>query len=437
MSNSQQNNWSNWSGSVQCNPKEIKTPSSQEEILSIINNCAEQKSTIRAVGSGHSFTGLVSTQGTLISLDLYQGLENIDPKNNEATVLGGTKLKSLGKLLLNNGLAQANLGDIDVQSIAGAISTGTHGSGVSLGSISTQILEITLLTAKGETIVCSENSNKEIFKAAQVSLGSLGIISKIKLQLLPAYKLKYVKEKSTLDDCLKNLEKYKTENHNFEFYWFPHTNGVQLKKLNITEAAPTKSSFMKYFNDMVLENGAFKVLSELCRVFPSLCKKVSKISAAAASTGVDINYSTKIYATPRLVKYQEMEYNLPAEKAVEALKEMRDCIHAANFRVHFPIHVRFMKADDMYLSPAYQRDSVYIGVHMYKGMEYKTYFDAMETIFKKYNGRPHWGKMHTRTAKELSQLYPMWNKFQEIRNQLDPNGLFMNDYLKKLMVGPS
>ncbi|MES2139104.1 MAG: D-arabinono-1,4-lactone oxidase [Bacteroidota bacterium] len=434
MSNSQQNNWSNWSGSVQCNPKEIKTPSSQEEILSIINNCAEQKSTIRVVGSGHSFTGLVGTQGTIISLDLLQGIENIDTEKKAATVLAGTKLKSLGELLLSNNLAQANLGDIDVQSIAGAASTGTHGTGVTLGSVSTQILEITLLTAKGEIIVCSENSNKDIFKAAQVSLGTLGIITKIKLQLVPAYKLKYVRAKTSLDDCLDNIEKYKSENRNFEFYWFPHTNGVQMKTLNITDEEPTKSSFMKYFNDMVLENGAFKVLSELCRLFPSLCKRVSKISAAAVSTGVDINYSTKIYATPRLVKFQEMEYNLPAEKAVEVLKEMRDCINAANFRVHFPIEVRFVKADDMYLSPAYQRDSVYIAVHMYKGMEYKTYFDAMETIFKKHNGRPHWGKMHTRTAKELSQLYPMWNKFQEIRNQLDPNGLFMNDYLKKLMV---
>ena len=434
MSENISNNWINWSGSVQCNPKEIKTPSSQEEILSIINKCAEQKSTIRVVGSGHSFTGLVGTEGTLISLNLYKGLASIDTQNNQATVLSGTKLKSLGELLLSNGMAQANLGDIDVQSIAGACSTGTHGTGITLGSVSTQIIEITLLTAKGEIIICSENSNKDIFKAAQVSLGALGIITKIKLQLVPAYKLKYIKRKASLDDCLTNIEKYKSENRNFEFYWFPHTNSVQMKTLNITEEEPTKSSVMKYFNDMVLENGAFKVLSELCRVFPSLCKKVSKISAAAVSAGVDINYSTKIYATPRLVKFQEMEYNLPAEKAVEALKEMRDCINAANFRVHFPIEVRFVKADDMYLSPAYHRDSVYIAVHMYKGMEYKTYFDAMELIFKKYNGRPHWGKMHTRTANELSQLYPMWNKFQEIRNRLDPSGLFMNPYLKKLMV---
>jgi FAD-linked oxidoreductase len=434
MSQTKSSSWSNWSGSVQCNPKEILEPSSVEEIQSIVKRCAAEKSTIRVIGSGHSFTGLVGNNKTLISLDAYQGVENVDKEKSQAVVRAGTKLKLLGETLLSNGLAQVNLGDIDVQSIAGATSTGTHGTGITLGSVSTQIAEITLVTAKGEVLVCSETQNKETFKAAQVAMGALGIVTKVKLQLVPAYKLKYVKEKVNLDDCLNNLDKYKTQNRNFEFYWFPHTNTIQAKMLNITDEAPMKSSVMKYFNDMVLENGAFKVLSELCRMFPSMSKSVAKISAGAVSTGVDINYSNRIYATPRLVKFQEMEYNLPAEHAVQAIKEMRESINANNFKVHFPIEVRFVKGDDIYLSPAYQRDSVYIAVHMYKGMEYKTYFDAMETIFKKYNGRPHWGKMHTRTASELSQLYPMWGKFQEIRHQLDPEGLFMNDYLRKLMV---
>ncbi len=434
MSQNKSGNWSNWSGSVQCTPKEILEPASIEEIQAIVKKGAAEKSTIRVIGSGHSFTGLVGTNKTLISLDAFQGVDSVDKVNNQAVVRAGTKLKLLGETLLSNGLAQANLGDIDVQSVAGATSTGTHGTGVTLGSVATQVIELTLVTANGEVFVCSETQNKEIFKAAQVAMGALGVVAKVKLQLVPAYKLKYVKEKVDLDDCLNNLEKYKTENRNFEFYWFPHTNTIQAKMLNITDEEPMKSSVMKYFNDMVLENGAFKVLSELCRVFPSLSKTVAKISAGAVSTGLDINYSNRIYATPRLVKFQEMEYNLPAEYAVQAIKEMRDSINKNDFKVHFPVEVRFVKGDDIYLSPAYQRDSVYIAVHMYKGMEYKTYFDAMETIFKKYNGRPHWGKMHTRTAAELSQLYPMWNKFQEIRTQLDPEGLFMNDYMKKLMV---
>lgn len=426
--------WSNWSGSVQCTPLEIKTPSSQEEIQAIIRNCAAQQTTVRVVGSGHSFTRLVETNDTIISLDNFQGLESMDKSALQATVLAGSKLKWLGEELLKNGMAQINLGDIDVQSIAGATSTGTHGTGVNLGSVSTQIIEITLVTAKGDVLVCSENENKEIFKAAQVALGSLGVVTKVKLQLVPAYKLKYVRAKASFEEVLNNLAKYNSENRNFEFYWFPHTDGVQLKTLNITDEEPTKNSAMKYFNDMVLENGAFKVLSEMCRIAPSFTKTVCKISAAGVSTGTDINYSNRIFATPRLVKFQEMEYNLPVEHGIKALKEIREVINKNNIKVHFPIEVRFVKADDMYLSPAYQRDSIYIAVHMYKGMEYKTYFDAIEAVFKKYNGRPHWGKMHTLIAKDLSALYPMWGKFQEIRKQLDPEGLFMNDYLKKLMI---
>lgn len=435
MSQYNTNKWSNWSGSVTCQPQEILQPSSIAEIQEIVRTCVAKKSTIRVIGSGHSFTALVDNNKTLISLDNLQGVESVDKVNKQAVVWAGTKLKALGEKLLGEGLAQVNLGDIDVQSIAGATSTGTHGTGVTLGSVATQVIEITLVTANGDVLVCSETQNKELFKAAQVAMGALGIVVKVKLQLVDAYKLKYVKEKRNLDECLNNLEKHKTENRNFEFYWFPHTNSIQAKMLNITNEEPMKASFMKYFNDMVLENGAFKVLSEVCRLFPFTSKAVSKISAAAVSSGLDINYSSRIFATPRLVKFQEMEYNMPAEHAVQVINEMRDSINKNNFRVHFPIEVRFVKGDDIYLSPAYQRDSVYIAVHMYKGMEYKTYFDAMETIFRKYNGRPHWGKMHTRTASELVTLYPMWNKFQEIRTQLDSEGLFMNDYLKKMMLG--
>lgn len=432
MENIKNNVFSNWSGSVQFTPKEVKTPASIEELQAIVRECTKNRSTIRVVGSGHSFTDVVKTTGTLISLDNLQGVENIDKEKCQATALAGSKLKWLGAKLFENGMAQINLGDIDVQSIAGALSTGTHGTGVAFGTLSTQMIEITLVTANGDLLVCSENENKEIFKAAQVSLGTLGIIVKIRLQLVPIYKLKIVKAKNTLDNVMKNIDKFKNGSRNFEFYWFPHTNIIQTKDSDITDEAPIKTSFLKYFNDIILENGVFKVLSELSRMFPSTSKYVAKISAAGVSTGMDINYSANIFATPRLVKFQEMEYNVPVENAVAVLTEMRET--ASHFKVHFPVEVRFVKGDDIYISPAYQRDAIYFAVHMYKGMEYKEYFAAMENIFKKYQGRPHWGKLHTRTAKEFAQLYPMWNKFQEIRNKLDPNGLFMNEHTKKIMV---
>jgi FAD-linked oxidoreductase len=426
--------WENWSGSVSCKPARIAYPATQAEIVAIVKDCRKRNVPLRVVGSGHSFTPLVRTDGVIMSLDNYSGVVQVDYANNQATVLAGTKLKKLGEDLFRCGLAQPNLGDIDVQSIAGAISTGTHGTGVTLGNISSQVVGLTLITANGDIIECSDTYNREIFKAAQVSVGTLGIITKVKLQCVPAYKLHYVWQKKKLSDCLENLEKYKNENRNFEFLWFPHTEWVQAKFINPTNLEPKKSNLFKKFNDIVIENGGFWLLSEISRKFPAKAPNVSKIAADLISDGSDVNYSHRIYATPRLVKFNEMEYNLPAEYFVAAIQEIDETIGKNRFKVHFPIECRFVKSDDIYLSPAYGRESAYIAVHMYKGMEYKPYFEAMEAIFKKYEGRPHWGKMHTRTANELKDLYPAWGQFQTIRQQLDPQNFFLNEHLQNILV---
>jgi FAD-linked oxidoreductase len=426
--------WQNWSGSVNCNPTKIVYPATQAEIIQIVKDCRKRNIGLRVIGSGHSFSPLVKTDGIIMSLDHYSGVIKIDHAKQQATVLAGTKIKTLGEELFKCGLAQPNLGDIDVQSIAGAISTGTHGTGVTLGNISSQVVALTLVTADGEVIECSEAENPEIFKAAQVSIGVLGIITKITLQCVPAYKLQYFWKKKKLSDCLAKLEQYKSENRNFEFLWLPHTDWVQAKFINLTDQPPKRQNLFKKFNDLVLENGGFWLLSEFARRFPAKAPGVSKLAADLLSEGSDVNYSHRIYATPRLVKFQEMEYNLPAENFVPAMQEIEASIKRHNFQVHFPLECRFVKSDAIYLSPAYGRESAYIAVHMYKGMEYQAYFEAIETIFKKYNGRPHWGKLHTRTAAELRELYPAWDKFQAVRQQLDPTNFFLNDYLQNLLV---
>jgi FAD-linked oxidoreductase len=426
--------WQNWSGSVSSNPSKIVYPATQAEIIAIVKDCKKRNLSLRVVGSGHSFTPLVKTEGVIMSLDNYSGVIEVDQAKQQATVLAGTKIKKLGEDLFNSGLAQPNLGDIDVQSIAGAISTGTHGTGVTLGNISSQVVALTLVTADGEVIECSAEHNREIFKAAQVSVGALGIITKVKLQCVPAYKLHYVWQKKKLSDCLDNIEKYKSENRNFEFLWFPHTDWVQAKFINKTGLEPKKNNLFKKFNDLVLENGGFWLLSEFARRFPDKAPNISKLAADLISDGSDVNYSHRIYATPRLVRFNEMEYNLPAEHFTAAIREIDRTIRQNRFKVHFPIECRFVKSDDIYLSPANGRESTYIAVHMYKGMEYKAYFEAMETIFKKYEGRPHWGKMHTRTAAELRSLYPDWAKFQAVRQQLDPQNFFLNEHLNNLFV---
>ena len=424
------NSWSNWSGSVQFAPAEIAYPENEVQVVSIVKAAAAAGKHVRCVGASHSFTKLIETGDVLLSLDKMSGLVSMDKARNVAVVWAGTRLKNLGPLLNAEGLGLPNQGDIDVQSVAGAFSTGTHGTGITFGTLSTCILGITLVTASGEILQISAQENADYFNAARVSLGALGVITRYELQLVPAFKLKYVAAKAKLGDVLANLETYKQRNRNFEFYWFPFTQTVQTKEMNETNDEPSKNGFGTWFNDIVLENGIFWYLSKWSRYVPLLSKTVSKICGAAVSGGSRSAWSHQVFATPRLVRFQEMEYNIPEEHFSTVLKEIAALIEQRNFRVHFPLECRWVAPDDIWLSPANGRKSAYIAAHMYKGMPYKEYFAALEEVFQKYNGRPHWGKMHTQNAASLSKLYPHWDDFQRIRRELDPKGVFMNGYLK-------
>ncbi|GCE30279.1 FAD-binding oxidoreductase [Dictyobacter alpinus] len=427
-------NWHNWSGSIQSHVRQFVQPSSIEELARLIGSYNRAGRHVRVVGAGHSFTPLVKTNDILLSLDKLQGIESVDAASSTAIVLAGTRLKRLGADLLAQGMAQENLGDIDVQSIAGAISTGTHGTGIQFGSLSTQIEGFTLITANGEILECSNEQHPEIFKAAQVSLGMLGIIVKVKLRVVPAKKLHFESRRETLSSCLAQIEDYKNKNNHFEFYWFPHTEAVQTKFLNETTATVTGSNLWGRFNKVVLENGLYWLLSESCRLFPSASKSISHISALGVASVKEVDYSHRLYATPRMVRFQEMEYNIPAEHFSTVLAEIKESITRQQTRVHFPVECRFVHEDDIWLSPAYQRPSAYIAVHMYRGMPYREYFQQIEEIFKRYQGRPHWGKMHTQNGSSLAQLYPRWDDFKRIRAELDPHGLFLNDYLQRLFA---
>jgi FAD-linked oxidoreductase len=407
-------------------------PRSIDELATAVSECGRVGRHLRVAGSGHSFTPLVLSNDLLISLEEMQGIDSIDTEGGTVTILGGTVLKNLGDMLFEHGLAQENLGDIDVQSISGAISTGTHGTGIRYGTLSTQVEGLTLVTASGEILECSREREPEIFKAAQVSLGTLGVIAKVKLRVVPAKRLHFLGQRKKLADCLTHLEQYKQENSHFEFLWIPYTGGVQAKFLNETMEPVSKSTVWGNFNKLVLENYVYWLLSESCRLVPRLCKTVTNISAQSIATIDEVDYSHRLFATPRMVRFQEMEYNIPAEHTVAVLNEIQECILRHQFQVHFPIECRFVHSDDIWLSPAYGRESAYIAVHMYRGMPYRSYFYYIEEIFKRYQGRPHWGKMHTRTAGELAQLYPHWHDFRRVRAKLDPEGVFLNSYLRDL-----
>ncbi|MED1787850.1 MULTISPECIES: D-arabinono-1,4-lactone oxidase [Brevibacillus] len=424
--------WKNWAGLVTSTPQQVVYPSSLEEVVQVVKEASQQGKTIRVVGSGHSFTALVETDQILLSLDDLQGVITIDDEEQTATVWAGTKLKLLGESLYERGYSQENLGDINAQSIGGAISTGTHGTGIQFGSVSTQVVGLTVVTAQGDILECSETYHPELFRALQVSLGLLGIIVKVRLRVLPAYNIHYKSKRMNLNDCLNNLTTFTDSHRHFEFYWFVHTNVVQAKFMQITQEPASKNSFWNQFKKIGIENGLFWFLSEGCRLFPHLCVPISKLSAKAVPDIEEVGASHKLFATPRWVRFSEMEYSVPADKMKEVMEEIRECLQEHRFAVHFPIECRYVKGDDIWLSPAYKRDSAYIAVHMYKGMPYKAYFQAMERIFLKYDGRPHWGKLHELTTADLQERFPMWNQFKAIQKQMDPNGLFLNPYLSRL-----
>lgn len=422
----------NWSGSVRFSPTEVTFPESEEQLISIVSKAAAANGSVRVIGAGHSFTPVVATQGTLISLDRMQGIDDVDAQALTAKVKAGTRLFNLGELLHAQGMGMENLGDINRQSLAGAVSTGTHGTGIAFGNIPTQATALRLISAEGRVLTCGEAENRELFLAARVSLGALGILSEVTLRLRKAYKLEYKASKGTFDELLPQVESLKQRNRNFEFYWFPHSETVQIKESNETELPAKDPGVGGWFNDIFLENGVFWVLSKKARYLPFLARTAAKISAWGVGKAHKVNWSHRVYATPRLVRFQEMEYCLPAEAFESALRAVKREVEQQRFRVHFPLECRWSRGDDAWLSPAHGRDSAYIAVHMYKGMPHEPYFKAMEKIFRDHGGRPHWGKMHFLSAKELSGLYPKWKEFQNLRKQMDPKGIFLNDHLRRI-----
>ena len=425
--------WRNWSQTCESIPEKILYPSSIEEVVSIVKEASKQEKRIRVVGAGHSFTSLVKTNDWLISLDLLSGIEQLDEAGGTVTVLGGTRLFQLGEALGKEGYSQENLGDINVQSIAGAMSTGTHGTGLKFGNIPTQVVEIVIVTASGDVLTVSEEQNPQYFKACLISLGVLGIIVKVKLKIIKTLIYEYKSEKIEYPLFEQQLEYYINENRHFEFYLFPYSDSVQVKIMNITNRKP-QGLFIHNLKNLIFENYLFFVLSEVSRLFPRSSRTISRISAKAVGTTTIAAKSYEIFATPRLVKFREIEYCIPLQYFKQAIQEIRECIEVKKYKVHFPIECRTVKADDIWFSPSYQRDSAYIAFHMYKGMPYEEYFREMEVIMQKYEGRPHWGKMHSMGKKELYTCYPKLPDFLAIRHELDPQGIFLNDYIEKMLI---
>ncbi|MEV6294358.1 D-arabinono-1,4-lactone oxidase [Streptomyces sp. NPDC051896] len=426
--------WRNWGGNVSARPARQVAPASVAELAAAVRRAAEDGLKVKAVGTGHSFTSIAATDGVLIRPQLLTGIRKIDRESMTVTVEGGTPLKRLNAALAREGLSLTNMGDIMEQTVSGATSTGTHGTGRESGSIAAQIKGLELVTADGSVLTCSEKENPEIFAAARIGLGALGIVTAITFAVEPVFLLTAREEPMPLDRVLAEFDQLWAENEHFEFYWFPHTGNTNTKRNN-RSAGPEQpvGQLAGWFEDEFLSNGVFQVAQWVGRAAPATVPAIARISSKALSarTYTDIPY--KVFTSPRRVRFVEMEYAVPRAALAETLRELKSMVERSGLRVSFPVEVRTAPADDITLSTASGRDSAYVAVHMFRGTPYQAYFTAAERIFTAHEGRPHWGKVHTRDAEYFARVYPRFDEFTALRDRLDPERLFQNDYLRRVL----
>ena len=434
--------WRNWAGDQRCRPVAIERPASIGEIAAALERAADRGERVHTVGSGHSFSDIALTDGRLFSLERMSRVLDLDRDSGLVRVQGGITIRTLNTHLAQHGLALENLGDIDIQSIAGAISTATHGTGARLGNIPSQVSALTLVLADGSTLECSTERDPELLRAARVGLGALGVIAEVTLRCVPAFRLDGRDRPASLEDTLARFEEHSQANDHFEFYVFPHAQTALTRTNNRTEApARPRGRAAAYANDVLLTNHTFEYCCRLGRRMPTQIPRINRLVTRLAGSSHRIDRSDRIFASPRLVRFTEMEYALPRERTVEAVRRVLDLVavrsrgggHREGFAVPFPIEVRTVAADDALLSTAAGRESGYVAVHMYRGMAWEPYFRAVEEIMCELEGRPHWGKRHFQTAATLRSRYPEWERFQAVRRRLDPDGRFTNAYLERVL----
>lgn len=426
--------WHTWADTYRARPRRTAFPNDPAEVAAQVAAAAEDGLRVRMVGSGHSFTDVAVTDGVLLSPTSLAGLRSVDHEQGTATVDAGMALCDFNEALAREGLALANMGDIAVQTVAGAVQTGTHGTGRDAGGLASQVVGMEMVTADGSVVRCSATEEPELFHAARVGLGAFGVITALTFAVRPAFLLHAREEPMPLEEVLERLSELRADNDHFEFFWFPHTGNTNTKRNNITEG-PSRplSPFRAWLDDDLLSNRAFEGVNRVCRRFPGLVPAVNRISSRALSARSYTDASHRVFASVRDVRFVEMEYAVPAEHAEEVLRELRSVVDRRGYRLSFPVEVRFAPADDVWLSTAYGRETAYIAVHMYRGTPYQRCFADLESVLASSGGRPHWGKLHTRGRSDLEKVYPKLGEALAVRDRVDPHRRFGNAYLERVL----
>ena len=425
--------WTNWAGNQRCAPETIVRPSGTDELAAVVADAAARGRPVKVVGSGHSFTDVACTSGTLVRLDRHQRLLALDRDTGRVTVEAGMTLATLNRTLALYGLALPNLGDIEYQTVAGALATGTHGTGSRLGCLATAVIGIDLVTGDGSVRTLSAAADPEAFAAAKVSLGALGAVATISLQCVPAFNLHAEEGPLRIDEAMERFDDLADGNDHFEFFWMPYSRWVIAKRNNRVDGPERRRPPLKeWVDDVLVQNHLFGLLGQVQVRRPGWVRAINR---AIPKPGV-IDYverSDRVFTSPRRVRFYEMEYGFPRAHARDVIAEVRRYLTGSGLNIGFPIEVRVAAADDIPMSMGYGRDSCYLACHVFRGQPYEQYFRGIERIVGAVGGRPHWGKLHFLRADALAPRYPLWSQFQEVRRRLDPDGRFANAYTDRVL----
>lgn len=430
--------WTNWAGNQTASGVRIERPRSAEEVATIVRDAAERGQRVKAVGSGHSFTAIARPEEVQLDLSALDSLHSADRERGLATVGAGTPLRRLNDLLAGAGLAMTNLGDIDAQTIAGAISTGTHGTGEKFGGLATQVAGLEMVTADGSLVACSPHDRPDLWSAARVGLGALGVVTRVTLRGVPLFGLRAEEGPMPLDELLDRFDELAGSFDHFEAYWFPHTRSTLTKcntRLPLAEGLDRLPAWKEWLDDEFLSNRVFGWTVELGKRRPSLIPRLNRIASRALGSRSFTDISYKVFTSPRRVRFREMELAIPRPAAVEAIREVVDAVERSDMTIGFPVELRVAAADDIPLSTASGRDTAYLAFHVPASVDHEPYFRLVARVLSAYGARPHWGKLHDLDAELLRTLYPRFDEFLRLRQEVDPAGVFSNAYLDRVL-GP-
>ncbi|TYP82813.1 D-arabinono-1,4-lactone oxidase [Blastococcus xanthinilyticus] len=428
--------WRNWAGNQRADVPAVQ-PASADEVAHVLTTAAAAGRRVRPIGSGHSFSAIGLPDDVQLGCGRLAGIRSIEP-DGRVTVGAGTTLHRLGTELLRRGWSLTNLGDIDRQTVAGALATGTHGTGARFGGLATQVRGLELVLPSGEVLDCDAQRHPEVFGAARVGLGALGVVTAVTLQAEPAFALRAVEGPGTLAAALEGFEELMTSADHVEFYWFPHTDATLLKcntRLPLAEGLDPLPRWRAAWDDEVVANAAFAGVVAAGRRVPALVPPLARFSARALGRRAWTDHAHRVFVSRRRVRFLEMEYAVPRSDAPAVLAELRRVHEAGDWRTAFPVEVRLAAADDVPLSPAVGRDVAWIAAHVPARTEPGRWFDALESIAGEVGGRPHWGKLHGLDAAALRARYPRFDEFVALRDRLDPAGVLTNGYLDRVL-GP-